>query len=223
MLIGVPKEIFPGERRVALVPGVIPNLTKAGCEVAIEAGAGMAAGYPDEAYAEKGAKVLADRAEVFRTADVIVQVLCYGSNDQTGRADLPLFRRGQVLIGFLRPLGSLEVIQQIAATGVTSFSVELMPRTTRPGYGRALFHGYRLRLSCRRARRRHSASPFSDAHHGGRHHHSGARFRCRSGSGRASGHCHRAEIGCGGFSLRSATGSERAGAKSRWTLRRATA
>jgi NAD(P) transhydrogenase subunit alpha len=131
MLIGVPKEIFPGERRVALVPGVIPNLTKAGCEVAIEAGAGMAAGYPDEAYAEKGAKVLADRAEVFRTADVIVQVLCYGSNDQTGRADLPLFRRGQVLIGFLRPLGSLEVIQQIAATGVTSFSVELMPRTTR--------------------------------------------------------------------------------------------
>src|SRR5579883_1776145 len=131
MLIGVPKEIFPGERRVALVPGVIPNLTKAGCEVAIEAGAGMAAGYPDEAYAEKGAKVLADRAEVFRTADVIVQVLCYGSTDQTGRADLPLFRRGQVLIGFLRPLGSLEVIQQIAATGVTSFSVELKPRTTR--------------------------------------------------------------------------------------------
>jgi NAD(P) transhydrogenase subunit alpha len=131
MLIGVPKEIFPGERRVALVPGVIPNLTKAGCEVVIEAGAGMAAGYPDNSYAEKGAKVLADRAEVFRAADVIVQVLCYGSNDQTGRADLPLFRHGQVLIGFLRPLGSLEVIQEVAATGVISFSVELMPRTTR--------------------------------------------------------------------------------------------
>ncbi|HLI33720.1 MAG TPA: Re/Si-specific NAD(P)(+) transhydrogenase subunit alpha [Terriglobia bacterium] len=131
MLIGVPKEIFPGERRVALVPGVIPNLTKAGCEVVIEAGAGMAAGYPDNSYAEKGAKVLADRAEVFRAADVIVQVLCYGSNDQTGRADLPLFRRGQILIGFLRPLGSLEVIEELAATGVISFSVELMPRTTR--------------------------------------------------------------------------------------------
>jgi NAD(P) transhydrogenase subunit alpha len=68
---------------------------------------------------------------VFRAADVIVQVLCYGSNDQTGRADLPLFRHGQVLIGFLRPLGSLEVIQEVAATGVISFSVELMPRTTR--------------------------------------------------------------------------------------------
>ena len=61
----------------------------------------------------------------------MIQVLCYGSNDQTGKADLPLLRRNQVLIGFLRPLGSLETIQEIAATGVTSFSVELMPRTTR--------------------------------------------------------------------------------------------
>jgi NAD(P) transhydrogenase subunit alpha len=60
-----------------------------------------------------------------------VQVLCYGSNDVTGKADLPLMRRGQILIGFLRPLGSEEVIQQIAQTGATSFSVELMPRTTR--------------------------------------------------------------------------------------------
>jgi len=61
----------------------------------------------------------------------VVQVLCYGSNDVTGKADLPLMRRGQVLIGFLRPFGSVEVLQQIASTGVTSFSVELVPRTTR--------------------------------------------------------------------------------------------
>ncbi len=66
-----------------------------------------------------------------RTADVIVQVLCYGSNDKTGKADIPLMRRDQVLIGFLRPLGSKEIVQEIAATGVASFSVELMPRTTR--------------------------------------------------------------------------------------------
>ena len=64
-------------------------------------------------------------------ADIVVQVLCYGSNDATGAADLPLLRRDQVLIGFLRPLGSLEVIQQIADTGVTSFAIELIPRTTR--------------------------------------------------------------------------------------------
>ncbi len=131
MIVGVAKESYPGERRVALVPMVVPSLLKAGLEVAVQAGAGLAAGYLDTAYTEKGAKILPDRASVFSTADVVVQVLSYGSNDLTGKADLPLLRRGQVLIGFLRPLGSKEVIDQIAATGVTSFSVELIPRTTR--------------------------------------------------------------------------------------------
>ncbi|HLV85415.1 MAG TPA: NAD(P) transhydrogenase subunit alpha [Candidatus Sulfotelmatobacter sp.] len=131
MIVGVPKESYPGERRVALVPVVIPNLIKAGLEVVIESGAGEQAGYPDLLYVEKGAKLVPDRGAVFRTADIVVQVLCYGSNDVTGKADLPLMRQGQTLIGFLRPFGSVEVIQQIAAAGVTSFSVELMPRTTR--------------------------------------------------------------------------------------------
>jgi NAD(P) transhydrogenase subunit alpha len=131
MIVGVPRESFPGERRVALVPTVIPNLVKAGFEIVVEAGAGAQAGYPDAEYIAKGAKILKDRAEVFRAADIVVQVLCHGSNDRTGRADLPLLRRGQVLIGFLRPLGTLESIQEVAATGVTSFSVELMPRSTR--------------------------------------------------------------------------------------------
>ena len=131
MIIGVPKESYPGERRVALVPIVIPILTKAGFEVVVEAGAGAGAGYPDALYADKGAKILPGRADVFAQADIVVQVLCYGSNDVTGEADVPLMRRGQALIGFLRPLGSIEVIQQIAQTGVTSFAVEFMPRTTR--------------------------------------------------------------------------------------------
>jgi H+-translocating NAD(P) transhydrogenase subunit alpha len=131
MIVGVPRESFPGERRVALVPAVIPNLTKAGLEVVVETGAGAAAGYPDADYTAKGAKIVSDRAEVFRAADVVVQILCYGSNDKTGKADVPLFRSGQALIGFLRPLGSIETIQEIASKGVTSFSVELMPRTTR--------------------------------------------------------------------------------------------
>jgi len=131
MIVGVPRETFPGERRVALVPAAIPNLTKAGLEVVVEAGAGAAAGYPDADFTAKGVKIAADRAEVFRAADIVVQILCYGSNDKTGKADVPLFRRGQVLIGFLRPLGSIETLQEIAGKGVTSFSVELMPRTTR--------------------------------------------------------------------------------------------
>lgn len=131
MIVGVPRESFPGERRVALVPAVIPSLTKAGFKVVVEAGAGLAAGYRDADYVAKGGNVVSGRAEVFRSADIIVQVLCYGSNDKTGKADLPLFRRDQVVLGFLRPLGSREILEEIAATGVTSFSVELMPRTTR--------------------------------------------------------------------------------------------
>ena len=131
MIIGVPREVFPGERRVALAPAVIPNLAKAGFEVRIEAGAGAGAGYLDADYAAKGAKIVAERGEVFRSADVVAQVLCYGSDDKAGAGDLPLLRRGQILVGFLRPLGSLDTIQEVAATGVTTFSVELMPRTTR--------------------------------------------------------------------------------------------
>ena len=131
MIVGVPRESFPGERRVALVPAVIPTLTKAGLQVVIEAGAGVQAGYRDEDYEGKGGKVVPSRAEVFASADILVQVLCYGSNERTGALDLPLLRRGQVVIGFLRPMGSLETVQAIAATGVTSFAVELMPRITR--------------------------------------------------------------------------------------------
>jgi NAD(P) transhydrogenase subunit alpha len=131
MIVGVPKESFPGERRVALVPAVIPSLLKAGFEVAVESGAGAGAGYPDAEYVAKGGKILLGRAEVFKAADVVVQVLCHGSNDVTGKADLPLLRPGQLLIGFLRPLGSVETVQEIAATGATAFSIELMPRTTR--------------------------------------------------------------------------------------------
>jgi H+-translocating NAD(P) transhydrogenase subunit alpha len=131
MIVGVPKESFPGERRVAVVPVIVPILTKAGWEVVVEAGAGVEAGYPNQGYVEKGAKMLPSRAEVFKAADVVTQVLCYGSNDQTGRDDLPLLRRDQCLIGFLRPLGNLETLKELAATGVTTFAVELIPRITR--------------------------------------------------------------------------------------------
>ena len=131
MIVGVPKEIYPNERRVALVPAVIPNLKKAGLDVIVQAGAGTSAGYPDSEYADKGAKIAETRAEVFQSADIIVQFLCHGANDKNGPEDLPLMKRGQVLVGFLRPLGTTKTLQEIAERGVTSFSVELMPRTTR--------------------------------------------------------------------------------------------
>lgn len=131
MIVGVPKEIYPGERRVALTPVVVPMLAKAGLEVAIEAGAGVEAGYPDAQYQEKGAKLLADRAGVFAQSDIIAQVLCNGANDKNGATDLALMRRGQLLIGFMRPLAAVDAVQEIARTGVTAFAVELMPRSTR--------------------------------------------------------------------------------------------
>jgi NAD(P) transhydrogenase subunit alpha len=131
MIIGVPKESFPGERRVALVPAVLPSLVKAGYEVLVEAGAGRAAFYPDAAYSEKGARIVASRAEVFASAGAVFQVLAYGANDKTGRADLPLLKRDQILIGFFRPLGSPETVQEIANTGAVGFAVEFMPRITR--------------------------------------------------------------------------------------------
>lgn len=131
MIVGVPRESYPGERRVALTPAVVPNLVKAGLEVVIQAGAGEPAGYPDALYIEKGAKVLPDRAAVFSSSDVIVQVLANGANDLTGQDDVPLYKRDQVLIGFLRPFGTQQAVQSIADAGVTSFAVELMPRITR--------------------------------------------------------------------------------------------
>jgi len=131
MIVGVPKEIYPNERRVALVPAVIPNLKKAGLDVLVEAGAGTKAGYPDSEYLEKGARLAENRTEVFQAADIVVQFLCHGANDKNGEEDLPLMRPGQALVGFVRPLGAVKTLQDFAARGVTSFSVELMPRTTR--------------------------------------------------------------------------------------------
>jgi NAD(P) transhydrogenase subunit alpha len=110
---------------------VVPSLKKAGLDVLVQAGAGLQAGYPDADYAEKGARLAATREDVFGAADILVQFLCHGANDKNGSEDLPLLRKGQVLVGFLRPLGTVKTVQDIASRGVTSFSVELMPRITR--------------------------------------------------------------------------------------------
>jgi NAD(P) transhydrogenase subunit alpha len=131
MIVGVPRETYPGERRVALAPAVIPSLKKAGLDVLVQEGAGQQAGYPDAEYVAKGARLASTREEVFATADILVQFLGHGANDKNGGEDLPLLRKGQVLIGFLRPLGMVKTVQDIASRGVTSFSVELMPRITR--------------------------------------------------------------------------------------------
>src|SRR5207244_13604494 len=101
-------------------------LAKAGLEVAVEAGAGVDAGYPDAQYQEKGAKVLADRAAVFAQSDIVVQVLCNDANDKNGASDLALMRRGPLLIGFMRPLAAVEAMQDLPRSGVTALALKLM-------------------------------------------------------------------------------------------------
>jgi len=131
MIVGTVKETFPGERRVALTPHILPLLKKAGCEVIVESGAGDGAGYPDSAYTEKGARIVATRAEVFRSADVVAQVRGYGANPEHGKGDVGLLRKGQALIATFEPLTALDQVKEVADTGATLFALELVPRITR--------------------------------------------------------------------------------------------
>jgi NAD(P) transhydrogenase subunit alpha len=123
MKAGVPKETFPGETRVALIPATVATLKKAGLDVLVETGAGTAAVFLDEAYRQAGAAIV-PHADVFASADILLQV-------RSVPADLALLRQGQVTIGFADPLGSPQAIREIAGRGVTAFSMELMPRITR--------------------------------------------------------------------------------------------
>ena len=131
MIVGVPKETFPGERRVALVPALIPLLSKASLDVLVESSAGTAAGFPDSVYADKGARVVEARAQVFADADVVLQVRTPGAAGESGRNDLTLLKQGQTLIGFSEPLAEPATARAVAERGVTAFSVELIPRITR--------------------------------------------------------------------------------------------
>jgi len=130
MIVGVPKETFPNERRVALTPGVVPALIKAGIEVVVETGAGNGAGFLNDLFAEKGATI-ATREQVFAKADVLLQVRTLGANPDAGQADLDLLRPGQVVIGFAEPLTALDEAKALAERGVTAFAMELVPRITR--------------------------------------------------------------------------------------------
>ena len=131
MIIGVPKETYPGERRVALVPSSIPPLIKSGLRVQIEAKAGLAAGFNGDAYADAGAEVIDDREQIIRSADVLLQVRGLGANPHAGVADLQFMREGQVIIAPCDPLGNIEAVRQLAERGVTLFAMELIPRITR--------------------------------------------------------------------------------------------
>lgn len=130
MIIGVPKELCPGETRVALVPANVAALTKQGRQVLVETSAGETAGYPDALYVEAGAR-LVSRAEVFAEAEIIVQVQTAGQNRVNGEPDVAKLKAGQLLIGMMDPLGNPAFAQQLAQTGASAMAMELIPRISR--------------------------------------------------------------------------------------------
>jgi len=130
MIIGVPKETFPGERRVALVPASVTALAGQGHAIKIEAGAGEQAGFLDKQYVEKGGQIMASREDVFM-CDCIVQVRAAGANPERGRDDLELLSDSQTVIAMCDPLGAPDELRELASRGVTLFALELVPRITR--------------------------------------------------------------------------------------------
>ena len=131
MIAGVPKETYPGERRVAVIPAVVPSFAKLGVEVLMETGSGMAAGFPDEAYVERGARIAPAREDVFAVADIVLQVRSFASSPTAPPPNLDLIRPGQIVVGFLDPIGAPAGIKAVADRGAVAFALDLVPRITR--------------------------------------------------------------------------------------------
>jgi H+-translocating NAD(P) transhydrogenase subunit alpha len=127
MIAGILKETLAGEHRVAIIPAALPALTKLGIEVVVETGAGDAAGFPDAAYVEKGARIAGSRAEALEAAEVLLQVRPLRGPDASFAGIAPR----HVIVGFLDPLASPKGVEAFAARGATAFALELLPRTTR--------------------------------------------------------------------------------------------
>jgi NAD(P) transhydrogenase subunit alpha len=131
MLIGVPREIATGERRVALVPEVVAQLTRAGHRVMVERDAGLRAGFTDDAYRTAGCD-LADRPhDIYSSAQMVLKVQRPARDDSSGEAELDMMKSGTVLIGLLQPSGDPALFQQLAERRIIACSMELVPRTTR--------------------------------------------------------------------------------------------
>jgi NAD(P) transhydrogenase subunit alpha len=123
MRIAVPREIKSGEKRVALVPDIISKLTKAGLEVVIETGAGVAAQYSDKQFSDAGAQVKS--TNVITDADVVLSV------QPLNPAQMKTLKKGAITISFLSPTGSADSIEAAISAGVTAISLEMVPRISR--------------------------------------------------------------------------------------------
>jgi NAD(P) transhydrogenase subunit alpha len=131
MRIGIPKEIHAGEKRVATTPEVVPQLAKLGFDVAVEAGAGTAASFDDDAYREAGATVLADAEALWSSSDIIFKVRAPEKSAESGQDEIDLLHPGQVLVCFLWPAQNPDLLERLASIGVTTLAVDSIPRISR--------------------------------------------------------------------------------------------
>lgn len=130
MIIAVPKEILPGENRVATVPDVISKLIKSGFEVLIEKDAGLNAGFTDDNYIKHGAKIISNILELYSSADIVLKVQRPIDHPSAGKHELDLMKTGTLLITFLYPLFHFELAKKCAEKGINVISMDMIPRTT---------------------------------------------------------------------------------------------
>ena len=133
MRIAVPRETAPGEQRVALVPESCRKLIQAGYEIAIESGAGEAAGFADSSYSEAGAILVSDPASLLGSADIVLKVTApaVGNGAGNARDETAWMKPGAIYVGSLMPLRNLRVVRALAARNITAFATDAIPRTTR--------------------------------------------------------------------------------------------
>jgi len=133
--IAVPRETGPGERRVALVPESCRKLVQAGYEIAIESGAGEAAGFPDSSYTDAGAAIVSDPAALLGSADIILKVTAPSAGGAPGNVDvrdeIAWMKPGAIYVGSLMPLRNLRAVRALASRNITAFATDAIPRTTR--------------------------------------------------------------------------------------------
>lgn len=125
MLIGVPKESWPGELRAALTPISVKKLVAAGFEISVEAGCGVTAGFSDENYTDVGATISQDREALLGSADIVLRVR------KPDASEVSLLKKGSLHVSFLDPFNEKSLVDSMAAQGVTAVSMEMIPRSTR--------------------------------------------------------------------------------------------
>ena len=133
MIIGIPKEIMPGERRVAATPDTVGKMTAAGAEVLVEAGAGEGSFFADDQYRAAGADVIRDAGDLFGTSELILKVKQLQHHAATGAHEVEMMCRGQYLIAFLHPAApqNHEMVRELAARGVVALTLDSVPRISR--------------------------------------------------------------------------------------------